>query len=129
MVGDAHGRPLAFHLTPGEAADCQSYDTLSELPAAAPAYLLGDKAYDTDAIRADLKARGIRAVIPPKSNRLRAIRWNKRLYRKRSGIECNVGHLKANRAIATRYDKTADSFLGMLHLGAMKIWLKFVHRA
>src|SRR5215510_8239824 len=92
MVGDAHGRPLAFHLTPGEAADCQSYDTLSELPAATPAYVLGDKAYDTDAIRADLKPRGIRAS-------------------------------------ATRYDKTAESFLAMLHLGATKIWLKFVHRA
>jgi len=99
------------------------------LPAAKPDGLLGDKAYDTDAIRADLAAQGIRAIIPPKSNRIRAIRWNKRLYRQRSGIECNVGHLKANRAIATRYDKTADSFLGMLHLGAIKIWLKFVHRA
>jgi transposase len=129
MVGDGKGRPLVFHLTGGEAADCQAYDTVSDLPESAPDDFLGDKAYDTDAIRADLKARGIRAVIPPKSNRTRKIRWNKRLYRKRSGIECNVGHLKANRAIATRYDKTADSFLGMLHLGAIKIWIKYVHRA
>lgn len=38
------------------------------------------------------------------------------------------GHLKANRALATRYDKLAQSFFGMLYLGAIKIWLKFVHR-
>ena len=128
-LADARGRPLAFHLTGGEAADCKAYETLIDLPAVIPGYLLGDKAYDSDPIRADLEARGIRPVIPPKANRTREIRWNKRLYRQRCWIECNVGHLKANRAIATRYDKTAESFLGMLYLGAIKIWMKFVHRA
>jgi transposase len=38
-----------------------------------------------------------------------------------------IGHLKINRAIATRYDKLADSFLGMLHLAATRDWIKFVH--
>jgi hypothetical protein len=27
-LGDARGRPISFDLTPGEAADCKSYDTL-----------------------------------------------------------------------------------------------------
>jgi hypothetical protein len=58
-LGDARGRPIAFQLTPGEAADCKSYDTLIDLPEQAPDALLADKAYDTDAIRADLKKRGI----------------------------------------------------------------------
>ena len=31
-LGDARGRPIAFHVTPGEAADCKSYDTLINLP-------------------------------------------------------------------------------------------------
>jgi transposase len=39
------------------------------------------------------------------------------------------GHLKVNRAIATRYDKLAESFLGMLQLAAIRYWIKFVHRA
>ena len=73
-IGDARGRPIAFHLTPGEAADCKTYDTLIDLPEQTPDALLADKAYDTDAIRSDLKARGINAVIPPKSNRTTAIR-------------------------------------------------------
>ena len=47
-----------------------------------------------DAIRDDLKQRGIRAVIPPKSNRTKTIRYNKRLYRRRNCIEPVLGHLK-----------------------------------
>jgi transposase len=127
-IGDAQGRPLVFHLTGGEAADCQSYDTLIELTESRPEALLADKGYDSDAIRTDLAARGIRPVIPPRSNRKTSIRWNKRLYRMRNGIERMFGHLKINRAVATRYDKLADSFLGMLHLAAIRYWIKFVHR-
>ena len=100
-----------------------------DLPESPAKAVLGDKAYDSDAIRADLMARGIRPVIPPRSNRKTAIRWNKRLYRQRNRIERMIGHLKINRAIATRYDKLADSFLGMIHLAATKYWLKFVHTA
>jgi transposase len=31
-LADARGRPVAFHLTSGEAADCKAYDTLIALP-------------------------------------------------------------------------------------------------
>jgi transposase len=125
-LGDARGRPIAFHLTPGEAADCKAYDTLIDLPEQAPDALLADKAYDTDAIRADLKERGI---IPPKSNRTATIRYSKRLYRQRNCIERVLGHLKINRAIATRYDQLAESFLGMLFIASARYWIKFVHAA
>ena len=128
-VADAHGRPVGFHLTGGEAADCTAYDVLIELPRSKPKAMLADKAYDTDAIRADLALRNIRVVIPPRSHRTTVIRWNKRLYKQRNCIERAIGHLKINRAIATRYDKLAESFLGMLHLAAFRYWCKFVHRA
>ena len=55
-LADAKGRPIAFHLTPGQAADCKAYKTLIDLPDRAPKALLGDKAYDTDAIRSDLES-------------------------------------------------------------------------
>jgi len=89
-----------------------------------PDYLLADKGYDTDAIRAKLKADGIRHVIPPKSTRTAVIRWNKRLYRERNRIERMIGHLKVNRAIATRYDKLAKSFLDTLHIAAIRKCLR-----
>ena len=128
-LGDARGRPIAFDLTPGEAADCKSYDTLIDLPEQAPNALVADKAYDSDAIRNDLKQRGIRAVIPPKLNRTKTVRYDKRLYRQRNCIERVLGHLKINRAIATRYDQLVDSFLGMLYLATARYWIKFVHAA
>ena len=62
----ARGQSIAFDLTAGEAADCKSYDTLIDLSERAPGALVADKAYDSDAIRDDLKQRGIRAVIPPR---------------------------------------------------------------
>jgi transposase len=52
------------------------------------------------------------------------VRWNKRLYRQRNRIERLIGHLKINRAIATRYDKLARSFLDMLHLAALRRLLR-----
>lgn len=46
-------------------------------------------------VRDDLKQRGIRAVIPPRSNRTKTICYNdnKRLYRQRNRIERALGHL------------------------------------
>lgn len=42
-LADALGRPLAFHLTGGEAADCKAYDALIVLPERTPDALLADK--------------------------------------------------------------------------------------
>jgi transposase len=39
------------------------------------------------------------------------------------------GHLKVNRAIATRYDQLASSFPGTVHLATARYWLKFGHAA
>jgi len=85
---------------------------------AKPDHLLADKGYDSAAIRDDLCERGIRPVIPPRSNRITPIRWNRRIYLERNRIERMIGHLKINRAVATRYDKLASSFLDSLHIAS-----------
>jgi len=43
-LADALGRPLAFHLTVGEAADCKAYDALISLPERTPDALLATRA-------------------------------------------------------------------------------------
>jgi transposase len=53
------------------------------------------------------------------------IRWNRRMYRERNRIERMIGHLKINRAIATRYDKLARSFLDALHIAAIRRCLRY----
>lgn len=123
-LSDAKGVPLAFHLTPGEAADCAAFEDVYALGDVKPGYLLADKGYDTNAIRDRLKDDGVRATIPSKSNRVKAIRWNKALYRERNRIERMIGHLKINRAVATRYDKLARSFLDALHIAAIRKCLR-----
>lgn len=128
-LADALGRPVAFHLTGGEAADCKAYDDLIDLPEQAPDAFLADKGYDADAIRADLAERKIKAVIPGRSNRRVKIEYDRALYKQRNRIERMFGHLKINRAIATRYDQLASSFFGMVHLATARYWLKFVHAA
>jgi transposase len=99
------------------------------LPEQAPKALLADKGYDADAIRADLARRNIQAVIPGRSNRRIKIEHDRALYRERNHIERFFGRLKINRAIATRYDQLAESFLSMVHIAATKYWLKFVNAA
>ena len=78
--------------------------------------MISDKGYDSDAIRAAPRNHGIRPVIPTRSNRNTTIRCTRRIYRERNRIERMIGHLKVNRAIATRYDKRARSFLDVLHI-------------
>ena len=47
-----------------------------------------DKAYDSDVIRAVLKARNAMAVIPPKANRKAPAAFDAELYKARSAVEC-----------------------------------------
>jgi IS5 family transposase len=89
-----------------------------------PEYLLVDKGYDSAANRDDLYERGIRPVIPQRSNRITPIRWDRRIYLERNRIKRTIGHLKSNRAVATRYDRLASSFLDSLHIAAIRRCLR-----
>ena len=100
------------------------------LPLAKPRLLLADKGYDSDAVREGLLIHGILPVIPPRANRSHPIACDYRRYKDRNRIERMFNRLKQFRRIATRYDKTASSFLAFLHLAAAKLWLPgFVNRS
>ena len=86
--------------------------------------LLADKGYDTDAIRAFLKERGIKPVIPGKSNRKKKIRHDKKAYKNRNVVERCFCRLKDFRRIATRYDKLAQNFFSALCFAAtLAYWI------
>ncbi len=116
-------------LSEGEAHDVTAYDELMEQRHSDPGIMLADKGYDSDAIRQNLHDRGAAPEIPTKRNRKVQYLVTRPLYALRSRIECFIGHLKEQRRIATRYDKTASSFLGFVLLGCVRIWIRFVHRA
>lgn len=119
---DALGNPTAFYLTPGQASDLDGADVLlSDLEADG---LLADKAYDADErVIKRLEHDGITPVIPPKRNRRQPREYDQELYKARHLIENFFAKLKQYRAIATRYDKLAESFLGAIYLAATVIWL------
>ena len=113
---DALGALVRFVLLPG-----QRHDTVGAAPLIEGiefGALLGDKAFDVDWLRAELDARGAVAVIPPKANRKAIIPCDRAMYRWRHLIENYFAKLKEFRAIATRYDKTDDSFRANINLAA-----------
>jgi transposase len=86
--------------------------------------LLADKAYDAqERVLAVLEQAGVAIVIPPKVNRRHQREYDKDLYKARHLIENFFAKLKQYRALATRYDKRAVSFLGAIHLAASVILL------
>ena len=119
---DALGKPLSFHLTPGQACDLDGSDLL--LPKLTAQTILADKGYDADKrVVEPLIAQGKTVVIPSKSNRIAPREYDKDLYKARHLIENFFAKLKQYRGIATRYDKRAVNFLGAIYLAAAVIWL------
>ncbi len=114
---------LAFHLTPGQDADIAAAPDVLALAPNAKA-IIADKGYDGDALRAAIKKRRARAIIPNKSNRVRRHRFDKTAYKARNVIERCFCRLKDFRRIATRYDKLARNFLAAVHVAALvAFWL------
>ena len=88
-----------------------------------PGAFLADKAYDANALIEALEVRGITPVIPPKANRVAPRKTDFALYRERNLVERFFLKLKGFRAIATRYDKLANTFLAAVHLVSVLVWL------
>jgi transposase len=70
------------------------------------------------------RAPGAGRNIPPKNNRRWKPSFSKRLYRECNLIERFFSKLKHIRRVATRWDKLADSFLAMVQLASMRLWLR-----
>lgn len=85
---------------------------------------IGDTGYDSARIRAAVKARGMKAVVPSHPTRATIRRYDKRLYRIRYRIECFFHRLKRCRRIATRFEKTSRNYLALIHIASSLVWLR-----
>ncbi|GAP25954.1 transposase [Gluconobacter frateurii NBRC 101659] len=90
-----------------------------------PKAMLADRGHDSDSFRQDLLIHGILPVIPSRKSRSAPRKTDWWRYRERNRIERMLNKLKQMRRIATRYDKTALSFMSFLNLAAAKLWIRF----
>ena len=124
---DANGLPIALKLTEGQAHDGKSaFDMLGRLGDGQ--ILLADRAYDSDALRANLAARGAWANVKPMPGRVNVPSFSAYLYRFRNLVERFFNKLKHFRAVATRFEKHDANYLALVKLAAARIWMRFMSR-
>ena len=126
-VVDANGNPFTLKLTEGQAHDGRSAEDMLDSVGAGMT-LLADRAYDSDALRDSLAARGAKANVKPMPNRVNIPKFSKRLYRKRNLVERFFNKLKHFRAIATRFEKHDANYLAIVKLASKRIWMRFMSR-
>ncbi|WP_407662274.1 IS5 family transposase [Mycolicibacterium rutilum] len=141
---DGRGRPLVVLVSPGQANDAPVFEHLLahlRVPRlrggsarTRPDRVRGDKAYSSRAIRAELRRRGIVAVIPQPSDQIahrqrrgsrggRPPAFDTADYKSRNVIERGFNTTKQWRGLATRYDKLAVVYRGAAVLRAITLWL------
>ncbi|GAB3873311.1 hypothetical protein GCM10027610_140260 [Dactylosporangium cerinum] len=144
LAVDGRGRPLSILLTEGQAGDNPQLLALLDhiavnapgpgAPRKRPDVLIADKGYAHDSTRRVLRRRGIRHVIPERSDQIarraakgsrggRAPSFDKVLYRQRNVVERCFNRFKHWRDLATRYAKRAAIYHASLVLIAAIMWL------
>lgn len=140
---DGKGLPVAIVVTGGQRHDgamlAQVLDDIrvprigGGRPRTRPDAVLADKAYGSNENRRMLRARGITAVIPEKSNQItarkrkgsnggRPLDFDNEMYKDRNVVERSFALVKQWRGLATRYDKLAITYRAGAVLHACLTW-------
>src|SRR3712207_4319586 len=121
-IAARRGRAVAFALAPGQAHELPMAPGLLDCLPDVPGWVVGDRGLASDAFRDLIRGIGARPAIPPRRTDapVACPDW---VYANRHLVENLWARLKEWRAVATRYEKTARSFLGILSLAATCDWL------
>lgn len=115
---------MRTEITPGQTSDNLGFDMVMADNLPCPSVLLADCGYDSDSIRAKMEKRGVLPVIPMRKSWKTRIGMDRSLYRLRNLVERCFNKLKNAGRVATRYDKTAVSFLGFIDITSIRLWLR-----
>ncbi len=113
---DALGNLVRFRLMPGNRFD--SIGVAPLIDGVAFGAFIADKAFDSNAIVADLNERGAKIVISQHPRRAKPIPMDAEMYKWRHLIENFFCKLKEFKRIAMRACKTDRSFEAMIYLAA-----------
>ncbi|NBK20267.1 transposase [Anaerotruncus sp. 1XD22-93] len=89
----------------------------------AKCFVLKDKGYGSSDFVQLIEDSGGSAVIPPRSNARNPREYDKGMYKRRNLVERFFNRMKQFRRFATRYEKTAKSFLSLVHFVAIFVWI------
>ena len=128
---DTQGVPLAVEVTAGQAHESTRFESLIDAVRRRPQAIAGDKAYDMPRIRRWCRRHRIKVVIPEKRKphgrkRGRPPQLDRSAYRRRNVVERCIGWLKCCRRIATRFEKLATHFAGMIKLAIIQRYLRLL---
>ena len=122
-MADGRGRAFGFRIAPGQAHELpHAIPLLDQLPGV-PNWVVGDRGYSSHGFRRHIEDVGAKPAVPSKRNEAPA-RCPDWIYTNRNRVERLWARLKEWRAVATRYEKTASSFIGVLCLAAACDWIK-----
>ena len=126
-ISDRSGLPIAVGIESGQRNEQKLVvSTLAKrFLKKLPKRLIGDRAYDSDPLDAELKAMGIEMISPHHPRRKRKTQDGRplRRYKRRWKIERFFAWLFRSRRIVTRYEYKAENFLGFVQLACAKILL------
>ena len=116
-MAEGGGRAVRFVLAPGQAHELPLAAGLLDSLPDAPVWVVGDRGLASHAFRQHVWDMDARPAIPAKRNEapVACPAW---IYNNRNRVERLWARLKEWRAVATRYEKTARSFLGVLCMAA-----------
>ncbi len=134
LRAEGNGRPITAVLTGGERHEQIALEALLDQgairrpgrgrPRLRPRCAAGDKGYSSPTARARLRRRHIRPVIPTRKDQPRQRNFDRQAYRLRNRVERLINRLKQARRIATRYEKRAENYLAMIHIGMTLLWMR-----
>jgi transposase len=127
-IADRHGLPIAASIasaSPHEVTLVQA--TLgASFVRGIPVRLIGDGAYDSDALDAQLAAQGIEMISPNRANRRERTQDGRplRRYRRRWKVERLFAWLQNFRRIERRWERSFTNYFGFVLLGCAMILLR-----
>jgi transposase len=127
-VADRSGLPLAVDVRAASPAEVSLVESLlrRRFVGALPERLIGDKAYDSDALDEELKAMGIEMIAPNRSGRRKKTQDGRplRRYRRRWLVERLMAWLHNFRRLVSRWEVRVENYAGFVHLACILILLR-----